>query len=95
MTRTTMALRGGGLAALLLMGASAWGQDAPPVTKDYLIDEYGERRAFSRAVATAGGTTVRVAGHTTRTDAGREKKGPPAGSSQEKRRPMARRLSAP
>lgn len=70
MTRRTMTLRGSGLAALLLMGASAWGQDVPPVTKDYLIDEYGERRAFSRAVATTGGTTVWVAGHTTRTDAG-------------------------
>ena len=57
------------LAPLILTGASVWAQDAPPVTKDYLIDEYGERRAFSRAVATTGGTTVWVAGHTTRTDA--------------------------
>ena len=69
MKRTTLAWRGIWLSALILVGASACAQDAPPVTKDYLIDEYGERRAFSRAVATTGGTTVWVAGHTTRTDA--------------------------
>jgi len=45
-----------------------WSQGLVPVTKDYLIDEYGESRAFSRAVATTGGTTVWVAGHTTLTD---------------------------
>ena len=54
---------------MLLATAPSWAQDAVPVTKDYLIDEYGERRAFSRAVATTGGTTVWVAGHTTLTDA--------------------------
>ena len=54
---------------VLLATAPSWAQDAVPVTKDYLIDEYGERRAFSRAVATTGGTTVWVAGHTTLTDA--------------------------
>ena len=69
MKRTTLAWRGIWLSALILVGASACAQDAPPVTKDYLIDEYGERRAFSRAVATTGGTTVWVAGHTTRIDA--------------------------
>ena len=69
MKRTTLAWRGIWLSALILVGASACAQDAPPATKDYLIDEYGERRAFSRAVATTGGTTVWVAGHTTRTDA--------------------------
>jgi len=57
------------LALALLATAPGWAQDAVPVTKDYLIDEYGERRAFSRAVATTGGTTVWVAGHTTLTDA--------------------------
>ena len=57
-----------GLVVLLVISPS-WAQDAVPVTKDYLIDEYGERRAFSRAVATTGGTTVWVAGHTTLTDA--------------------------
>ncbi len=57
------------LALLVLLGASpSWAQDAVPVTKEYLIDEYGERRAFSRAVATTGGTIVWVAGHTTLTD---------------------------
>ena len=53
---------------MTLAASSLWAQDLLPVTKDYLIDEYGERRAFSRAVATAGGTTVWVAGHTTLTD---------------------------
>ena len=54
---------------LLTLAASlAWAQDAPPVSKEYLIDEYGELRAFSRAVATTGGTIVWVAGHTTLTD---------------------------
>lgn len=56
-------------AALLALATPAlWAQAPVPVTKDYLIDEYGERRAFSRAVATTGGTTVWVAGHTTLTD---------------------------
>ena len=54
---------------LTLVASFAWSQDTPPVTKDYLIDEYGELRAFSRAVATTGGTIVWVAGHTTLTDA--------------------------
>ena len=54
---------------LTLVASLAWSQDIPPVTKDYLIDEYGELRAFSRAVATTGGTIVWVAGHTTLTDA--------------------------
>jgi len=54
---------------LALVASLAWSQDIPPVTKDYLIDEYGELRAFSRAVATTGGTIVWVAGHTTLTDA--------------------------
>ena len=53
---------------LTLITSLAWSQDTPPVRKDYLIDEYGERRAFSRAVATTGGTIVWVAGHTTLTD---------------------------
>ena len=55
--------------ALMALAASPlWAQDLPPVTKDYLIDDFGESRAFSRAVATTGGTTVWVAGHTTLTD---------------------------
>ena len=54
---------------LALVASLAWSQDAPPVRKEYLIDEYGELRAFSRAVATTGGTIVWVAGHTTLTDA--------------------------
>ncbi len=63
-------LKGHPLGLVVLLAASpSWAQNAVPVTKDYLIDEYGERRAFSRAVATTGGTTVWVAGHTTLTDA--------------------------
>ncbi len=63
-------LRGCPLVLLALLAASPGrAQDAVPVTKEYLIDEYGERRAFSRAVATTGGTIVWVAGHTTLTDA--------------------------
>lgn len=71
MTSSTMAVARHALCSILLalVASAAWSQDAPPVTKDYLIDEYGELRAFSRAVATTGGTTVWVAGHTTLTDA--------------------------
>ena len=57
------------LVALTLTTAPLLAQEPEPVVKDYLIDEYGERRAFSRAVATTGGTTVWVAGHTTLADA--------------------------
>ena len=42
---------------------------ADPVTREYVIDERGELRAFSRAVATSGGTTVWLAGQTTTQDA--------------------------
>ena len=63
-------LAGFALALLVLLAAPPnWAQNAPPAVKDYLIDEYGELRAFSRAVAATGGTTVWVAGHTTLTDA--------------------------
>ena len=41
------------LALMTLAASSLWAQNLLPVTKDYLIDEYGERRAFSRAVARA------------------------------------------
>ena len=52
----------------IVVALPSWAQNQVPVTKDYLIDEYGESRAFSRAVATTGGTTIWVAGHTTLTD---------------------------
>ena len=52
----------------VIVASPSWAQNQIPVTKDYLIDEYGESRAFSRAVATTGGTTIWVAGHTTLTD---------------------------
>lgn len=54
---------------LALATSHVWAQDAPPVRKEYLTDQYSEGRAFSRAVATTGGTIVWVAGHTTLTDA--------------------------
>ena len=70
MAKLLSGVLGGFLLALVLLLASPnWAQDVVPAVKDYLIDEYGERRAFSRAVATSGGTTVWVAGHTTLTDA--------------------------
>ncbi len=37
--------------------------------REYLIDDFGRQRAFSRAVATTGGKTVWLAGQTTTTDA--------------------------
>ena len=38
-------------------------------TREYLIDDFGRQRAFSRAVATTGGKTIWLAGQTTTTDA--------------------------
>ena len=71
MLKLLTGLLGGCLLTLLVLFAASpnWAQNVAPAVKDYLIDEYGERRAFSRAVATSGGTTVWVAGHTTLTDA--------------------------
>ena len=37
--------------------------------REYLIDDFGRQRAFSRAVATTGGKTIWLAGQTTTTDA--------------------------
>lgn len=42
---------------------------AQPATREYVIDERGRERAFSRAVATTGGKIVWLAGQTTTTDA--------------------------
>lgn len=38
-------------------------------SREYLIDDFGRQRAFSRAVATTGGKTIWLAGQTTTTDA--------------------------
>ena len=56
-------------ALLSLCALPLWAQEMLPVKKEYLNDVYAEGRAFSRAVATTGGTIVWVAGHTTLTDA--------------------------
>lgn len=42
---------------------------AQQVTRDYVIDDRGRERAFSRAVATTGGKIVWLAGQTTTVDA--------------------------
>jgi len=52
--------------ALLLASGVATAQ---PATREYVIDERGRERAFSRAVATTGGKIVWLAGQTTTTDA--------------------------
>ena len=62
-------LRGAQLVLTTLVAFPLWAQELPPVKKEYLNDVYAEGRAFSRAVATTGGTIVWVAGHTTLTDA--------------------------
>ena len=59
----------------LLLVASACTESSPPaaessaVTREYVIDDFAEQWAFSRAVATTGGTTVWLAGQTTLVDA--------------------------
>ena len=62
-------LRGVQCALLSLSALPLLAQEMLPVKKEYLNDVYAEGRAFSRAVATTGGTIVWVAGHTTLTDA--------------------------
>ena len=52
---------------VVLLPAIAWGAD--PVEREHVIDERGELRAFSRAVATQGGRTVWLAGQTATMDA--------------------------
>ena len=42
---------------------------AQEYSREYVIDERGRQRAFSRAVATTGGKTIWLAGQTTTTDA--------------------------
>ena len=57
------------LAASACTESSPPSADAPAVTREYVIDEFAEEWAFSRAVATTGGTTVWLAGQTTLVDA--------------------------
>ena len=52
--------------ALLAIAGLAQAQE---MTREYVIDERGRERAFSRAVATTGGKIVWLAGQTTTTDA--------------------------
>jgi enamine deaminase RidA (YjgF/YER057c/UK114 family) len=53
------------LAATCMLG-TAFAQEH---TREYVIDDRGRQRAFSRAVATTGGKTIWLAGQTTTTDA--------------------------
>jgi len=45
----------------------SWAAD--PVVREFIIDDRGELRAFSRAVATEGGRTIWLAGQTATVDA--------------------------
>ena len=53
------------LAATCMLGSAL----AQEHTREYVIDDRGRQRAFSRAVATTGGKIVWLAGQTTTTDA--------------------------
>jgi 2-iminobutanoate/2-iminopropanoate deaminase len=55
------------IASLLMLGGAVNAQTLP-LTKEYFNDDFGESRAFSRAVATTGGKTIWLAGHTTLSD---------------------------
>ena len=59
------------LGAVLLLALTVLpaGAHAQGVTREYVIDERGRERAFSRAVATTGGKIVWLAGQTTTVDA--------------------------
>lgn len=52
---------------VIFLPAITWGADS--VDREYVIDERGELRAFSRAVATQGGKTIWLAGQTATIDA--------------------------
>jgi enamine deaminase RidA (YjgF/YER057c/UK114 family) len=54
------------IAVLSALSAIVRGQE---VEREYVIDDRGRERAFSRAVATTGGKTVWLAGQTTTEDA--------------------------
>lgn len=58
-----------GVLFAILATISGFAGAADPVVREYVTDERGELRAFSRAVATEGGTTVWLAGQTTSVDA--------------------------
>jgi len=62
--------RGSGLlliAAATILATLSWAAD--PVVREFVIDDRGELRAFSRAVATEGGRTIWLAGQTATVDA--------------------------
>ena len=62
--------RGSGLlliAAAIILATLSWAAD--PVVREFVIDDRGELRAFSRAVATEGGRTIWLAGQTATVDA--------------------------
>ena len=61
-------LRGGLIGLLVAAMVSVIASAADPVVREYMIDERGELRAFSRAVVTEGGRTVWLAGQTATVD---------------------------
>ncbi len=57
------------LSIVVLLSVIAGIVQAQELTREYVIDERGRERAFSRAVATTGGKIVWLAGQTTTVDA--------------------------
>ena len=55
------------IAATTILATLSWAAD--PVVRESIIDDRGELRAFSRAVATEGGRTIWLAGQTATVDA--------------------------
>lgn len=55
------------IAATTILATLSWAAD--PVVREFIIDDRGELRAFSRAVATEGGRTIWLAGQTATVDA--------------------------
>ena len=55
------------IAATIILATLSWAAD--PVVREFIIDDRGELRAFSRAVATEGGRTIWLAGQTATVDA--------------------------
>ena len=55
------------ITATIILATLSWAAD--PVVREFIIDDRGELRAFSRAVATEGGRTIWLAGQTATVDA--------------------------
>lgn len=79
------------IAALTVIAGIVQAQE---LTREYVIDDRGRERAFSRAVATTGGKTVWLAGQTTTVDAdGKSLAGDFEGQTREIFRILAERLA--